>query len=936
MNIQSRLSKIVMCVSLFIGFFTLPAYAQVTLEEQIKITDIGLHFNGKKVGFGSLGTADSTTESYDYFFGRNISAHGDSVKRYKNYVFMTWYQGGKFNRHVMLTRYNTTTGAMATIKFPHKHTGFNGNPLIGESHNTIAVAISPIDGTVHMLYDMHAYSMTRPTGGLFADDYFRYSYTVAGAAEVPDSEFTLEQFVKDTSSVSEGVDDYKHLTMTGNLGDKRQFERLTYPTFFTNTDGTILLYMRKGGNNNGGYVFSRYDAQAKKWSKFTQFNVLNARNAGSDYNWGLYGSMKYVNGKLRVGFQQRSSDNNDKYQYQNGIYYAYSDHPDGADEWKDHTGKPFDIPLALSDKIKIFEPGDLISQTGKNQVYIVGGFDWTVTDNNDVHIISKVRTSDRTEQVNLHSYKPAGSEEFIHSTDFSGASNVYTSGNNVYIIGLENGFPFVEKATGGTNDFERVYEAKGGLQFDHGRVHIQDGKLYYYLMGRGAGNSLPLYLHIIDLDVDGQNSTPVVPKPRVTFPQPALNVQEGYETLSLKVEAISPIADKNIVSVALYANGVLIREDASSPYIWGHKNKPNELLGFSAGQTILRAVATDSDGVQGQATMRLNVGAQPKISVNFAQASITAPEGYDQLSFKVTVDNPTDTIVTGVKLYANDTFIREDKAAPYVWGHKNKPLELLYLPTGQNVFRAVATDTNGNEVEATMLFNVVSITPPVVSLTQDRVIKTVGYQSLSISATAEGSADIAGVQLYINDTFIREDTAAPYVWGHKNKPIEMVGLPVGSHIISAVATDVNGLETRTIIPFDVKPLVVSSDETQPENSAANVFDGDTSDESLWRPTADGKRLVVDLGESTIITGVKLWSAQNQQLRYQVFVGDYPDRSFNKVVNDTKVIKTQAILDGPQSATFEATGRYVKVMVHSLSDRSNEWIGVTELEVQTSN
>jgi len=935
MDIRSRLMKMTLCLSLLMGFSTLPALAQVTLEEEVKITDIGLHFNGEKLKFGTVGTADSTTESYDFFFGRNISAHGDSVKRYKNFVFMTWYKGGKFVRNVMLTRYNTTTGEIATIEFPHRHTGFRGNPLIGESHNTIAVSISPIDGTIHMLYDMHAYTMTNHSG-VFANDYFRYSYSLAGAAEVPGSEFTLDQFVKDTSSISQGPDDYKHLTMTGDLADKNQYASLTYPTFFTNVDGTLLLYMRKGGNNNGGYVFSRYDASAKKWSKFTQFNVLNAKRFGSEYNWGLYGSMKYVNGKLRVGFQQRSSDNNDKFQYQNGIYYAYSDHPDGAGEWKDHTGKPFDIPLALSDKIKIFEPGDLISQTGKNQVHIVGGFDWTVTENNDVHIISQVRTSDRTEQVKLHSYKPAGSEEFIHSTDFAGASNVYTSGDNVYIIGLDSGFPFVERAKGGTNDFVRVYEDRDGKRFDHGRVYIQEGKLYYYLMGRGTGNSLPLYLQIIDLDIDGQSSTPVVPKPRVSFPQPVLNVQEGYESLSFNVDATSPNADKDIVSVTLYANGELIREDTSNPYIWGHKSKPNELLGFPAGQTVFRAVATDSDGVQGQATMRLNVGALPKISVNFAQESITRPEDYDQLSFAVTVDNPTDATVTGVKLYANDTFIREDKAAPYVWGHKNRPVELLYLPVGQNVFRAVATDSNGNEHEGTMLFNVTGITPPVVNLSKARVIETVGYEGLSISATAEGSADIAGVQLYINDTFIREDTRAPYVWGHKNKPIEMVGLPVGSHTITAVATDINGLETRTSIPFDVKPLVVSSDETLSENGPANLFDGDTSGTAFWRPAEDGKRLVVDLGESTTITGVTLWSAQNQQLRYQVFVGDYSDRSFKKVVNDTKVIKTQATLDGPQTATFEATGRYVKVMVHSLSDRSKEWIGVTELEVQTSN
>lgn len=501
-EINSRISLFIL--SVLFGLFSPLAFAKVSLEKEIKITDFGLHFDGKKLSHKTLDQVDTKSEKYDFFFGRNISAHGDSVKRFGNYVFLTWYHGGKFNRHVMLSRYNVETGKIVNIQFPHQHTGFRGNPFIGESHNTIAVAISPINGSIHLLYDMHAYSEKRPVDGSFTNDYFRYSYSVAGAATVPDEEFTLSKFIPDTSAISEGKDDYKHLIMTGDLADRAQFAGLTYPTFFTNIDGTLLLYMRKGGNDNGGYVFSRYNAKSETWSDFTQFNVTNAKQHGSEYNWGLYGTMKYVNGKLRVGFQRRSNNKTDKYQYQNGIYYAYSDHPDGSSDWKDHRGKPFDIPLALSDTIKIYEPGDLVSQTEKDQVYIVRGFDWTVTENEDIHIISAVRTSDESENVKLHSYKPSGADDFIHSTDFSGASNVYTAGDYVYIIGLDRGRPFVERARGGTNDFERVYHAKKGKLFDHGKVHINDGIVYYYLMEKSSGTKQPLYLQIIDLGIDSK------------------------------------------------------------------------------------------------------------------------------------------------------------------------------------------------------------------------------------------------------------------------------------------------------------------------------------------------------------------------------------------------------------------------------------------------
>ena len=75
--------------------------SRVFLESQTKITDGALHFDGKKLNHKTFENPSSGSE-YDYFFGRNISAHGDAVKPYKHYVFMTWYKGGKEERNVML------------------------------------------------------------------------------------------------------------------------------------------------------------------------------------------------------------------------------------------------------------------------------------------------------------------------------------------------------------------------------------------------------------------------------------------------------------------------------------------------------------------------------------------------------------------------------------------------------------------------------------------------------------------------------------------------------------------------------------------------------------------------------------------------------------------------------------------------------------------
>ncbi|WP_299604087.1 BNR-4 repeat-containing protein [uncultured Aquimarina sp.] len=543
---KNKLTRLLFLIFLILIYSQ--SYGQIKLEKEVKITDQALHFNGKKVSRNS----PNNGPAYDYFFGSRISAHGDCIKKFKNFIFTTWYKGGKHNRRVMLSRYNTKTGKIKTIEFPHRHTGLNGNWWIGESHNTIAVGISPKDGTIHMLYDMHSYS----NGGAFKNDYFRYAYSKKNAATVSDANFKLNLFVKD------GANDYTHVSLNGSP-DPQQFQDLTYPKFFLNDNGDLLMHMRRGGNDNGAYVFSKYTASTSKWSKLQQFNKLNAKKHGQPYNWGLYGSMKYVNGKLRVGFQRRSGNKNDKYEYQNGFYYGYSDDQTGKSKWKDHKGKSVNIPFANADLLKVSEPGNLVSATGKNEVSIVQGFDWTVTARGDVHIIGKVKDKKNNVIKNVHTYKPVGKPNFITSTDFSGADQLYTYKNDIYIIGLEKDRIYVEKATGGKNNFKRVYSPKTGKKFRHGVPYIVDGKLYYYMMEKKSGDKQPLYLQIIDLDLqEGDEDN----RPIVSITNPSRNNQEFTlgKTITLKANATDP--DSNLDYVNFKINGTFFKQDRNRPF----------------------------------------------------------------------------------------------------------------------------------------------------------------------------------------------------------------------------------------------------------------------------------------------------------------------------------------------------------------------------------
>ncbi|WP_268820168.1 BNR-4 repeat-containing protein [Paraglaciecola algarum] len=779
--------------------------AEVTLEVEIKIADNGLHFDGVKV---AAEAPDNGTDKFDYHFGKNISAHGDAVKTYKNFVFMTWYRGGKFDRHMMLSRYNKSTGVVKTIEFPHRHTGYRGVPTIGESHNTIGLSVSPINGTIHMVFDMHAYDDNNYFGR-FKDDFFRYTYSVAGAAGVSDDEFTLELFVKDTSSISQGNDDYKHLTMTGDLADKSNFARLTYPKFFVNTDGTLLLYMRLGGNNNGAYVFNRYDAGNQKWSTFTQFNEKDQKSKGNAYNWGLYGNMKYVNGKLRVGFQQRSGDNTDKFIYQNGIYYAYSDHPEGVGQWKNHQGTDMTWPLVNSDEIKIFEPGDLVEATDTSDnsgsppgsVYIVGGFDWTVTAKGDVHFIHKVQDRENDKTVYGHTYKPVGATEFVTSTDFSGASNIYTAGDDIYIVGLSGGYPYVEKAIGGTNNFTRVYEQKTGTKFDHGTVYIENGKIYYYLMEQVTGTENPLHLQIIDLGIA---------KASVTFDQAELTVVEGYQNLTISAQPAITDLNRTIASVALYLGDELVSTLNAEPFQWSQAE--TKLQNLAIGSYAIKAVVTDNFGQTVETIMSLKV-VDPTPVIAFEQGDISVFEGYDNLSLGVAASSPITSRTIAVELFVNDTSVRVDDTAPFEWGHSEAlKAELLDYPVGKHTVKAVVSDSEGLTAEATIQLVVAeTVVAPTLSFTKGEQTLTAGYSDISLAVDASTSMTtrtVKHVSLYLDDVLVSEDLSSPYEWTQSSAAL--VGLAVGSYTVKAIVTDsgdstVEATATLTVVAAPPEP-----------------------------------------------------------------------------------------------------------------------------------
>ncbi|MEM6700909.1 MAG: BNR-4 repeat-containing protein, partial [Bacteroidota bacterium] len=307
------------------------------------------------------------------------------------------------------------------------------------------------------------------------------------------------------------------------------YRGLTYPRFFENMEGDLLVVLREGGHTNGKYQFAKFDGAT--WTDWTDFNVLNARSQGMPHNWGLYGDMKYLHGKLRIGFHTRLSDNEDAYRLNNGFHYAYSNDPSGITQWYNYADEAIPIPLIDYREIKFSEPANEVSSSGVNSITINRGADWTVTANEDIHFITEViKDGDRTP---VHTYKKAENQSFTTTTDFPSGS-LYSIGDEIFLLNLENRRPVIYKAQGGTNEWKEIYRATSGKQFRHGNAIVEDGKLCYYLMEMGSGSAQPIWLQVYDLGiVSSTTSAPPIAMPLKAYPNPN---EHGSFQLSKVVE----------------------------------------------------------------------------------------------------------------------------------------------------------------------------------------------------------------------------------------------------------------------------------------------------------------------------------------------------------------------------------------------------------------
>jgi hypothetical protein len=451
-----------------IGFVVITNAQQLmaTLEEESVIADNALFFDGTQ--------HNNSNPSGNYRFANRISPHGDCIDVVDGFVFVTWYQGGMDNRHLMLSRkkLDDPNADWVTIEFPHQHIGWQGNPNIGDSHNTAAIGICTIDETIHILYDMHAY-----TENSYPDDFFNYSVSIPNAAFVPDAEFNLSLFNPKQDYLKSG----------------QNYERVTYPALHRADDGSLVTRYRRGGSGNGDIYMASYDGNS--WSN----NWLYADGSiPLPDRYSLYGQEKFLYGTFYSIFSIRYAQN-DNYTNNNGLYFAATDAlpVTQSNQWIDVNGNSISMPIKNADVVKIAEPSDDYGTTAAPRTSFDPAF--TITESGAIHAVTRV------DNANVHYYRGVGQTTF--SSNSGGAipfpqvrGDIFSHNNYVFMVELLGGRPVIKATPEGENNWEIIYSAiTEPTRFRHFDAVLDADKLYVYLMENIPGDACPLHLQIFNL-----------------------------------------------------------------------------------------------------------------------------------------------------------------------------------------------------------------------------------------------------------------------------------------------------------------------------------------------------------------------------------------------------------------------------------------------------
>ncbi|KAH9480726.1 Ulvan lyase, long isoform [Psilocybe cubensis] len=422
--------------------------------------------------------------SYDGVVNVN-SFQLSGVLTYANWQYAGWYTS---SRYAILARRQLPSGSWSTLQLPHQLS-------TNDSHNVIAIGVSPSDGKIHIALDCHSTQMY-------------YTSSEAGLA---------------TSGASWTASRFGSITNT--LGNLNIGSTITYPQFVLTSDNLLQFVFRTGISGNGATQLAEYNGNS--WSNigswasasgtYTSTNGVTstARNLyihGFTYRFGT----AHVTGTWReqnsaVSCSSAGLTNHD-------TTYFYSQ--DKGRSWKNSAGSS--IGQSGSNPINVNTGGTIVDSLNADHA-LMNQESQDVDSSGQIHAIISYVPGRFTQCVSnyetdrplyarpFHVYRHTNGTftkmEIPFPVDSVGRSQIVLDSNdNVYVV-----LPFVRivtasKASGWT-DWSLAYDgvaaglnAFGEVTVDRARASSGVLSILYQLSSSGT---TPSPVKVIDFELNG-------------------------------------------------------------------------------------------------------------------------------------------------------------------------------------------------------------------------------------------------------------------------------------------------------------------------------------------------------------------------------------------------------------------------------------------------
>jgi len=245
-------------------------------------------------------------------------------------------------------------------------------------------------------------------------------------------------------------------------------------------------------------------------------------------------------------------------------------------------------------------------------------------------------------------------------------------------------------------------------------------------------------------------------------------------------------------------------------YLDGHLNASNNIAGItntastnSVGSHTNMAVAMDSHGSSGTNTITYTITAYTAPSITLSPTNGALVSTTNTTITASAVDEVGQTL-TSMAIYIGSV-----KVATNAGGSSSNYLSITTnLAQGTNLIYAVATDLSGTGYSSTNALNAQPFTPPVVTITNysgNPVYTSIYQDGMPLVAVASSPVrSVASVQFYDNGTLLGNGTTS-YFSIASLYAFNWQSASVGSHAVTAVATDSLGIRATNQLTVTVSP-----------------------------------------------------------------------------------------------------------------------------------